>query len=57
MNFTTLDLNFLEDLFNKDLIPPEEECGIFEPLSSRRKYCRKYLLTTFQLPANYLSAN
>lgn len=57
MNFTTLDLKFLEDLFNKDLIPPEEECGIFEPLSSRRKYCRKYLLTTFQLPANYLSAN
>lgn len=57
MNFTTLDLKFLEDLFNKDLVPPEEECGIFEPLSSQWKYCCKYLPTTCQLPANCLLAN
>jgi hypothetical protein len=34
-----IDLEFLEDLFNKDILPPSEECGSFEPLSSRRKYC------------------
>jgi hypothetical protein len=38
---TALDLAFLEDLFNKDILPPEEECGVFEPLASRRKFCGK----------------
>jgi hypothetical protein len=47
-----LDLQFLEDLFNKDLMPAAEECGAFEPLASRRKYCGKYLLTTTELLTN-----
>lgn len=45
---TVIDLQFLEDLFNKEIIPPVEECGVFEPLSSRRKYCGKYFLTAFK---------
>ncbi|BCR90626.1 uncharacterized protein ACHE_60512A [Aspergillus chevalieri] len=36
---TAIDLQFLEDLFNKEILPATEECGVFEPLSSRRKYC------------------
>lgn len=43
---TAIDLQFLEDLFNKEILPATEECGVFEPLSSRRKYCGKYFLTT-----------
>lgn len=38
---TAIDLQFLEDLFNKEILPATEECGVFEPLSSRRKYCGK----------------
>lgn len=41
-------MQFLEDLFNKEILPATEECGVFEPLSSRRKYCGKYLITTLQ---------
>ncbi|CBF82218.1 predicted protein [Aspergillus nidulans FGSC A4] len=36
---TAVDLEVLEDLFNKEILPATEECGVFEPLSSRRKYC------------------
>ncbi|BCR91198.1 uncharacterized protein ACHE_70041S [Aspergillus chevalieri] len=36
---TSIDLQFLEDLFNHDIMPPTEECGVFESLASRRKYC------------------
>ncbi|ODM21423.1 hypothetical protein SI65_02267 [Aspergillus cristatus] len=36
---TVINLQFLEDLFNKEIIPATEECGVFESLSSRRKYC------------------
>jgi hypothetical protein len=43
-----MDFSFLEDLFNKEVLPPAKECGVFEPLSSRRKYCGKYLLTGSQ---------
>lgn len=43
---TAIDLQFLEDLFNKEILPATEECGVFEPLSSRRKYCGKCFLTT-----------
>jgi hypothetical protein len=43
---TATGLQFLEDLFNKEILPATEECGVFESLSSRRKYCGKYCLTT-----------
>ncbi len=35
----TLDIEFLEELFNKGLLPPAEVCGTIEPVSSRKKYC------------------
>ncbi|KAL4804182.1 hypothetical protein BDV18DRAFT_162592 [Aspergillus unguis] len=38
-SLTGVDVDFLEDLFNKDILPPAEECGTFESLSSRRAYC------------------
>lgn len=34
-----IDLEFLEDLFNGNSFPDTEECDIFEPLISRRKFC------------------
>ncbi|KAG2001441.1 hypothetical protein GB937_010175 [Aspergillus fischeri] len=40
---SAIDLEFLEDLFNKDILPSSEECGSFKPLSSRRKYCAQFL--------------
>jgi hypothetical protein len=36
---TSLDLEFLEQLFNESILPAQEECGIIEPLTSRRKFC------------------
>ena len=39
---TVLNMQFLEDLYNKGILPPTEECGVFEPLSSRRKHCSMY---------------
>jgi hypothetical protein len=41
-------LQFLEDLFNKEILPVTEECGVFEPLSSCRKYCGKHFPTNLQ---------
>ena len=49
---TVINLQFLEDLFNKEIIPATEECGVFESLSSRRKYCGRYLSATWQLVTN-----
>lgn len=40
-----INLQFLEDLFNKEIIPATEECGVSESLASRQKYCGKYLST------------
>ncbi|KAJ1712953.1 hypothetical protein NYO67_4873 [Aspergillus flavus] len=34
-----IDLHFLEDLFNKGILPATEDCGVFAPLSSRQKQC------------------
>jgi hypothetical protein len=39
--YATLDLSFLEDLFNNKIMAPSEECGVFEPMQSRRKFCGK----------------
>ncbi|OJJ78603.1 uncharacterized protein ASPGLDRAFT_1510767, partial [Aspergillus glaucus CBS 516.65] len=36
---TSLDIQFLEDIFNHNIMPATEECGVFESLASRRKYC------------------
>ncbi|OJJ04472.1 hypothetical protein ASPVEDRAFT_43949 [Aspergillus versicolor CBS 583.65] len=36
---TSMDLDFLEELFNKDILPPPELCGTIEPVSSRKKHC------------------
>lgn len=49
---TVINLQFLEDLFNKEIIPATEECGVFESLSSRRKYCGRYLSAIWQLVTN-----
>lgn len=49
---TNLDLSFLEDLFNKNILPPSEECGVFEPMVSRRKFCGKWFVTAWLLPTN-----
>jgi hypothetical protein len=38
---TTIDLDFLEQLFNNSILPSREDCGVIEPMSSRRKYCGK----------------
>ncbi|EAW17145.1 uncharacterized protein NFIA_005070 [Aspergillus fischeri NRRL 181] len=35
---TTIDLDFLERLFNDSILPSREDCGVIEPLTSRRKY-------------------
>lgn len=51
---TSIDLQFLEDLFNHDIMPPTEECGVFESLASRRKYCGKCFLSDCQSPINWL---
>ncbi|KAG2001619.1 hypothetical protein GB937_010062 [Aspergillus fischeri] len=37
--YTSMDLEFLEQLFNESILPSQEECGVIEPLTSRRKYC------------------
>lgn len=37
-----MDLEFLEQLFNESILPSQEECGVIEPLATRRKYCGKY---------------
>ncbi|EYE90406.1 uncharacterized protein EURHEDRAFT_417473 [Aspergillus ruber CBS 135680] len=37
--YTSMDLYFLEQLFNESILPSQEECGVIEPLTSRRKYC------------------
>jgi hypothetical protein len=39
----SIDLEFLEQLFNESLLPSQEECGIIEPLTSCQKYYSKYL--------------
>ena len=44
---TGLDLDFLENLFNNNILLNDEQCGTFEPLSSRRKYCGKQLPTSY----------
>lgn len=51
---TMIDFEFLEALFNKDILPPTEECGVIESLRTRRKYCGKYLRTTFLAVTNQL---
>jgi hypothetical protein len=38
---TTVDLQFLEQLFIDEILPSQEECGVIEPANSRRKYCGK----------------
>jgi hypothetical protein len=43
--YTTLDLEFLEQLFNDSILPSQEECAVIEPLTSRRKFCGKCLVT------------
>jgi hypothetical protein len=50
--YTAMDMDFLENLFNNNILPNTEECGIFEPLASRRKYCGKQFLTSFQAVSN-----
>lgn len=44
---TSIDLEFLEKLFNKLILPSQEEYSIIKPLTSRRKYCGKYLASTW----------
>lgn len=36
---TSIDIDFLEQLFNDSILPSQEECAVIEPLTSRRKYC------------------
>lgn len=36
---TSIDLEFLERLFNESILPSQEECAVIEPLTTRRKFC------------------
>jgi len=36
---TSIDLDFLEQLFNDSILPSQEECAVIEPLTSHQKYC------------------
>ncbi|CBF80826.1 predicted protein [Aspergillus nidulans FGSC A4] len=36
---TSIDLEFLEQLFNESILPSQEECAVIEPLTTRRKFC------------------
>jgi hypothetical protein len=49
---TTIDLDFLEQLFNNSILPPQEDCGVVEPITSRRRYCGKWLATAYGLVTN-----
>ena len=37
-----IDIEFLKNLLLRDYEAPEQECGIIEPLSTRRKFCGMY---------------
>ena len=39
---TVMDQDFLEKLFNENLIPDSEECGVIEQMRSSRKFCGNY---------------
>jgi hypothetical protein len=51
---TSLDLEFLEKLFNEAILPSQEECAVIKPLTSRRKYYGKYSITTHEPVPKYL---
>ncbi|EAA67000.1 hypothetical protein AN8575.2 [Aspergillus nidulans FGSC A4] len=38
-----IDLGFLEELFNNETLQETEECGVIEPLASRRVFCAQFL--------------
>lgn len=50
---TSIDLEFLEQLFNDLIMPSQEDCGVIEPLTSRRKFCGKCFSNIFQLLPSY----
>jgi hypothetical protein len=54
---TSIDLEFLERLFNESILPSQEECAVIEPLTTRRKFCGKWLLTTCKPLDNYPQTN
>ncbi|PYH99822.1 hypothetical protein BO71DRAFT_415300 [Aspergillus ellipticus CBS 707.79] len=37
-DYISINLEFLEQLFNESILPSQEECGVIEPLTTRRKY-------------------
>lgn len=51
---TSIDLEFLEQLFNESILPSQEECGVIEPLTSRRKYCGEYFRSSWTSVTEYL---
>lgn len=53
--YTSMDLDFLEQLFNESILPSQEECGVIEPLTSRRKYCGEYFESGWQAVTEYLN--
>jgi hypothetical protein len=53
--YTVLDVQFCEDLFNKDIMAPTEECSLFESMASRKGFCRKYLVAAWQGLTNCLA--
>jgi hypothetical protein len=40
--FAVMDIDFLEKLFNENLIPDSEECGVIEQLKSTRRFCGNF---------------
>jgi hypothetical protein len=54
---TSIDLEFLEQLFNDAILPAQEECGIIKPLTSRRKYCGTCFLIGCQPVSNRLQSS
>lgn len=53
--YTSMDVDFLEQLFNESILPSQEECGVIEPLISRRKYCGEYFESDWQAVTEYLN--